>query len=84
MKLAAIIDRGTRKDLIDLYYILQIVSLDELFQIAAHKYSRVRTFALNAVRGLAYFEEAETLPMPQMLEKTPWSKMKKFLESKTI
>jgi len=84
MKLAAIIDRGTRKDLIDLYYILQMVSLDDLFQVAAQKYSRVRTFALSAVRGLAYFEDAETLPMPQMLEKTSWSKMKKFLESKAI
>jgi len=57
--------------LIDLYYILQKVSLDDLFQVASKKYSKVRTFALSAVRGLAYFEDAEMLPMPQMLEKTP-------------
>jgi predicted nucleotidyltransferase component of viral defense system len=30
MKLAAIIDRGNRKDLVDLYYILQHVPLDEV------------------------------------------------------
>jgi len=41
MKLAAIIDRGTRKDLVDLYYILQNVPLDDLFQVASVKYARV-------------------------------------------
>lgn len=28
---------------------------------------------------MAYFEDAEALPMPQMLDPTPWSKMKRFL-----
>lgn len=79
MKLAAIIDRGTRKDMVDLYYILQWVSLDELFQVAAIKYARVRTFAVSATRALAYFDDAEALSMPRMLDKTPWSKMKRFL-----
>ncbi|MGC1378273.1 MAG: nucleotidyl transferase AbiEii/AbiGii toxin family protein, partial [Anaerolineales bacterium] len=60
MKLAAIIDRGTRKDLVDLYYILQQVSLDALFQIAAVKYAKVRTFAVSATRALAYFEDADS------------------------
>lgn len=31
MKLAAVIGRGTRKDFVDLYFILQQVSLEELF-----------------------------------------------------
>jgi predicted nucleotidyltransferase component of viral defense system len=84
MKLAAIIDRGTRKDLVDLYYILQRVPLDELFQLAAIKYARVRTFAISATRALAYFEDAEALPMPQMLDHTPWIKMKRFLEKQAI
>ncbi len=84
MKLAAIIDRGTRKDLVDLYYILQQVSLDALFQVAAIKYAKVRTFAVSATRALAYFEDADSLPMPRMMDKTPWAKMKKFLEAKAI
>lgn len=81
MKLAAVIDRGTRKDLVDLYFILQRISLDDLFQVAATKYPQVRTFAISAVRGMAYFEDAETLPMPKMLDRTSWEKMKKFLEA---
>ncbi|HUH97778.1 MAG TPA: nucleotidyl transferase AbiEii/AbiGii toxin family protein [Anaerolineales bacterium] len=84
MQLAAVIDRGTRKDLIDLYYILLTASLDDLFQVAATKYAHVRTFAASAIRGLAYFEDAESLPMPQMIDKTPWAKMKKFLEKKAL
>jgi hypothetical protein len=80
MKLAAAIDRGTRKDMVDLYFILQQVSLESLFEAAAVKYARVRTFAVSAVRALAYFEDVEALPMPRMLDRTPWPKMKKFLE----
>ena len=84
MKLAALINRGTRKDMVDLYFILQQVSLDALFQIAAIKYVKVRSFPVNAVRALSYFDDAESLPMPQMKDKTPWSKMKKFLEAEAV
>ena len=84
MKLAALINRGTRKDMVDLYFILQAASLDELFQVAAVKYAKVRSFPVNAVRALSYFDDAESLPMPNMIHKIPWSKIKKFLEAKAV
>mgnify|MGYP003877601759 CR=1 FL=1 len=84
MKLAAIIDRGTRKDLVDLYYILQHTSLETIFEVAAIKYAKVSTFAVSATRALAYFDDAEALPMPRMLDKTPWQQMKKFLSAKAF
>jgi hypothetical protein len=84
MKLAAIIDRGTRKDLVDLYYILRQVPIERLFEVAAKKYPHVRTFAISATRALAYFEDAEALPMPMMIDRTPWSTMKQFLERQAI
>ncbi|MFZ5822256.1 MAG: nucleotidyl transferase AbiEii/AbiGii toxin family protein [Chloroflexota bacterium] len=84
MKLAAIVNRGTRKDMVDLYCILQRVPLESLFQVAAIKYAKVRSFPVSALRALSYFDDAEALPMPQMIDKTPWSKMKKFLETKSI
>jgi hypothetical protein len=84
MKLAAIIDRGTRKDLIDLYYILQITDIEELFKVAAQKYSAVHSFPISAIKGMAYFVDAEQLPMPRMIDKTPWSKMKKYLETQAL
>lgn len=84
MKLAAIINRGTRKDMVDLYFILQQASLDAIFQVASIKYAKVRSFPVSATRALSYFDDAEALPMPQMIDKTPWSKMKKFLETKAV
>jgi hypothetical protein len=84
MKLAAIIDRGTRRDLVDLYFILQRVPIENLFQVAAVKYARVRTFAISATRALAYFEDAEALPMPRMIDRTPWSSMKRYLEFQAL
>jgi hypothetical protein len=84
MKLAAIIDRGVRKDLVDLYFILQQAPVERLFEVAAVKYARVRTFAISATRALAYFEDAEALPMPRMIDPTPWPTMKRFLESQAL
>jgi hypothetical protein len=84
MKLAAIIDRGNRKDMVDLYFILQTTSIDELFKVAAIKYAQVHSFPVSALRALAYFTDAEALPMPQMLDRTPWSKMKKYLETQAM
>jgi predicted nucleotidyltransferase component of viral defense system len=84
MKLAAIIGRGTRKDLVDLYFILQQVPVESLFQVAAAKYAQIRTFAISATRALAYFDDAEELPMPRMIDRTPWRAMKRFLERKAL
>jgi hypothetical protein len=84
MKLAAIIDRGNRKDLVDLYFILRQVPVERLFEVAALKYGSVRTFAISATRALAYFNDAEAFPMPRMIDRTPWSKMKRFLERQAL
>jgi len=84
MKLASIIGRGTRKDLVDLYYILQQVTIERLSEVAAVKYARVRSFAISATLALAYFEDAEALPMPPMIDPTPWATMKWFLERQAM
>lgn len=84
MKLAAIMARGTRKDYIDLYFILQQTPLERLFEVAAVKYARVRTFAVSAVRALTYFADAETTPMPQMIQRTAWPAVKRFLEQQAL
>ncbi len=80
MKLAAIMSRGTRKDYVDLYFILQQIPLERLFEVAAVKYARVRTFAVSAVRALTYFADAEATPMPQMIRRVSWPTVKRFLE----
>jgi hypothetical protein len=84
MKLAAIIDRGTRKNLVDIYFILQTTAIDAIFKLASIKYALVHSFPVSAIRALAYFTDAEALPMPRMLDHTPWSKMKKYLEAQAM
>ncbi|MDW8267864.1 MAG: nucleotidyl transferase AbiEii/AbiGii toxin family protein [Anaerolineae bacterium] len=84
MKLAAIIGRGTRKDYLDLYFILQESPLERLFEVAAVKYARVRTFPVSAVRALTYFSEAEATPMPQMIRPVSWPAVKRFLERQAL
>lgn len=63
----------------DLYCVLQHVSLETIFQVAAVQYARVRSFPVSATRAMAYFDDAEALPMPRMLDRTRWPKMKRFL-----
>jgi predicted nucleotidyltransferase component of viral defense system len=84
MKLAAIMARGTRKDYIDLYFILQQTPLERLFEVAAVKYARVRTFAVSAVRALTYFADAETTATPQMIQRVSWPAVKRFLEQQAL
>ncbi len=84
MKLAAIIARGTRKDYVDLYFILQQTPLERLFMVAAVKYAQVRTFAVSAVRALTYFVDAEGTSMPQMIERGSWATIKRFLEHQAL
>lgn len=84
MKLAAVFGRASRKDFVDLYFILQNETLENLFRVAAKKYPLVPSFPYLALRGMAFFDDAEKLDMPQMIDKTPWSKMKKFLEQRAM
>ncbi len=48
------------------------------------KFDRVRPYPISAARALAYFEDADALPMPRMIDKTPWKKMKRFLERQAM
>lgn len=57
MKIAAIIQRGTRRDFIDIYYLLRHYSLEELIQFTLKKYSGYQVMLI--LRALIYFEDAE-------------------------
>lgn len=84
MKLAAILSRGTRKDYIDLYFILQQTTLTNLFEVAAIKYPYNAAFPIYAVRALAYFEDAESDPMPRMIKQVKWEQIKAYLEKQAM
>jgi len=79
MKLAAITNRGSRKDFIDLYGILQHgPSLREHLDLMAKKYGADRTNLYQVLLSLTYFEDAEGEPMPRMLEPFDWEQCTSF------
>jgi hypothetical protein len=81
MKLAAINSRGTRRDFVDIYCLREIVTLDRLLELAIIKYADRPSFLAIAVRALAYFEDAETQPMPNMLQSVRWADVRTYCEA---
>lgn len=57
MKLSAITSRATMKDYVDLYYILQDNTFDELISLTKKKYPQIDTNVVT--KGLAYFEDID-------------------------
>ena len=74
MKVNAIIGRGTRKDFIDLYALLQHYSLAQIMDFYRQKYPEYSEY--RALLSMTYFEDAEMQDMPKMFIDTPWNTMK--------
>ena len=74
MKVAAIIGRGTKKDFIDMNRLLHFFSLKEILDMYMRKYPDGSLFI--ALKSLAYFEDAESDPMPFMFDDTDWGVVK--------
>ncbi len=70
MKLLAIAQRGSRKDFVDVYELLQSgVVLRDMLEDFREKF---KTDPISALRGLTYFDDAETEPMPEMMLERDW------------
>ena len=74
MKLSAITNRGTKKDFIDLYFLLKRFSFNELIGFYLKKYSDAQLFTV--LKSLTYFEDAEMDPLPVMVEPINWDEIK--------
>mgnify|MGYP000158477060 CR=1 FL=1 len=75
MKLSAIVSRGTKKDFVDLYFLLKNFTLDELFHHYEKKYV-VKDYTYILLKSLVYFEDADQDPMPVLYEPIRWEKVK--------
>jgi len=75
MKISAIIGRGTKKDFIDIAFLLQKFSLKDILGFYSLKYNDGSIFA--AMKSLTYFDDAEGDIMPDMLIKKSWKQVKK-------
>ena len=74
MKINAIEGRGTKKDFIDIYFLLQHYTLKEILEFYKEKYPEYSIF--RALMSLTYFEDAETQIMPRMFVDVSWNDIK--------
>ena len=74
MKISAIINRGTKKDFIDLHFLLKEMSLNQILDLYDKKYPDGSRFI--AIKSLTYFEDAESDPMPYMFNDVTWNDVK--------
>jgi len=80
MKLDALSSRGSKKDFIDLYFILQKISLEDLFELFEKKYQKIKFNKMHILKSLNYFIDADKELMPVMLEEINWKEIKKYFE----
>lgn len=85
MKIIAIIQRPAKRDYIDLYYLLEIFSLEKLFGLCRKKYPNFNSYL--ALRAIIYFEDIEKESLEKrgikILDKNfSWRKVKEKILAK--
>ncbi len=81
-KLITISMRGSKKDFIDLYRLLQNYTLEELFSKLEEKYQNINYNQASILKSLVYFNDAEQQPMPRMHMSGEWEEIKKTIIQK--
>jgi predicted nucleotidyltransferase component of viral defense system len=74
MKLSAISGRGTKKDFIDIFFLLQQFKLGEMMEYYNKKYYDGSEFLV--LKSLTYFEDADLDQSPVMLKSIDWDQVK--------
>ena len=81
MKIAAVADRGTKRDFIDLYFLLsvhKVVGLEETLDLYEKKFGNLAQNKVHILKSFVYFDDAEEDAMPQMIKDVSWNSVKKF------
>ena len=81
MKLNAITGRGSKKDFVDLYFLLKDFTFKELINFYFDKYPNGSEFLLY--KSMTYFDDADVQPMPEMIIPASWLEIKKLISSET-
>jgi len=84
MKLAAIAGRGSKRDFVDVYFLLKKYSLAQLFSFFTEKFKEIPYSRLHLLKSLTYFKDAEDEPMPQLTATVSWKEIKESLTKQTI
>ena len=74
MKLEAVNNRGSRKDFMDLAFLLEQFPLPKMLELYKQKYPAGSEYLI--LRSLVFFDDAEDEPMPVMLKPMSWDAVK--------
>ena len=77
MKVNAVIGRGTKKDFIDIFFLLQHYSFSDLLKLYLQKYPDGSEY--RALLSMAYFGDADQQPMPYMFDDVGWETIKQSI-----
>ncbi len=79
MKLVAMAQRGSRKDFVDLYFLgMSGVTPRSALNALGRKVAGVSYNPVHIARSLAFFEDAEAEPMPQMVMDCDWEDVRRY------
>ena len=80
MKLMALMQRGAKRDYVDLYWILQDMPFTKIAENMVKRYGSNRVNPLVIGKALVFFRDADADPDPEFLGKrVAWAKIKKYL-----
>lgn len=71
--------RGSKKDFVDIYFLLKQFSLETLLSLTKQKYKASDYSETHILKSLVYFVDAETQPMPKMHQHVSWDEVKNTL-----
>lgn len=78
MKLDTVISRGTKRDLVDIYFLAQRFGLESLYKFYDQKFGNYEDRELMIKKALVYFDDAENDVDPNMLVDFNWDETKKY------
>ncbi len=83
MKVIAISQRGTKRDFVDLYFILQEMPFHKIADHMVRRFGKERINPVHIGKSFVYFSDAESNPEPQYMtgRDISWDKVKKFLRN---
>ena len=78
MKFNAVMGRGTKKDFVDVYFLLRHYTFEEIMQFYLQKYTDGSEY--RALLSMTYFADADPQPMPYMFQQVEWEIIKEEIK----
>jgi len=73
--------RGSKKDFVDLYFLLENYSLNDLLHYTQVKYAQTDYNQTDILKSLVYFKDAEDQPMPWMRKPLLWAEVQEKINA---